>query len=114
MTTVSLQAVHRGLFAGYDTGAFFDEMFLGPGEPRPHYAKLFQMLASMPATQFEDRRNLPGCGGLQTAWRASTPAFGTTWHNAAGVRPGPGTSRRRTHLCRNLRRVHDGRPGATQ
>src|SRR5271165_1204551 len=47
-----------GLFAGYDTGAFFDEMFLGTGEPRPHYAKLFQMLAAMPASQFEDRRNL--------------------------------------------------------
>src|SRR5271169_3206758 len=58
MTSAPLQAVHHGLFEGYDTGAFFDEMFLAPGQPRPHYAKLFQMLASMPPAQFDDRRNL--------------------------------------------------------
>ncbi len=58
MSTAPLQAVRRGLFEGYDTGAFFDEMFDAPGKPRPHYAKLFQMLASMPAAQFDDRRNL--------------------------------------------------------
>ena len=58
MASVSLPALSRGLFEGYDTGAFFDEMFLPSGEPRPHYAKLFQMLAAMPASQFEDRRNL--------------------------------------------------------
>ena len=27
-----------GLTAGYDLGAFFDEMFERPGQPRPHYA----------------------------------------------------------------------------
>src|SRR6516165_10840703 len=58
MASASLPALSRGLFEGYDTGAFFDEMFLPSGEPRPHYAKLFQMLAAMPAGQFEDRRNL--------------------------------------------------------
>src|SRR5271165_6108250 len=58
MTTASLQALHRGLFEGYETGAFFDEMFLAPGVPRPHYAKLFKMLGSTPQAQFEDRRNL--------------------------------------------------------
>ena len=58
MATAPLQALHRGLFEGYETGAFFDEMFVAPGEPRPHYAKLFEMLASMPPAQFEDRRNL--------------------------------------------------------
>src|SRR5271157_736040 len=58
MTSVPSPALTRGLFEGYDTGAFFDEMFLPSGEPRPHYAKLFQMLAAMPASQFEDRRNL--------------------------------------------------------
>ena len=58
MSTAPLQAVRRGLFEGYDTGAFFDEMFDAPGKPRPHYAKLFQMLASMPAAQFDERRNL--------------------------------------------------------
>ena len=58
MTTVPAPALTRGLFEGYDPAAFFDEMFLPSGAPRPHYAKLFQMLAAMPATQFEDRRNL--------------------------------------------------------
>ena len=58
MTTVPAPALTRGLFESYDTGVFFDEMFLLSGEPRPHYAKLFQMLAAMPASQFEDRRNL--------------------------------------------------------
>jgi len=51
MASVSLPALSRGLFEGYDTGAFFDEMFLPSGEPRPHYAKLFQMLAAMPASR---------------------------------------------------------------
>src|SRR5580765_466415 len=58
MSTAPLQAVRRGLFEAYDTGAFFDEMFEVPGKPRPHYAKLFQMLASMPAAQCDSRRNL--------------------------------------------------------
>jgi uncharacterized circularly permuted ATP-grasp superfamily protein len=58
MTSAAPSAGLRSLFEGYDTGAFFDEMFLPSGEPRPHYAKLFQMLSSMPATQFDDRRNL--------------------------------------------------------
>src|SRR5271167_784526 len=58
MVSAPSQAALRGLFEGYDTGAFFDEMFLAPGEPRPHYAKLFQMLGSIPQAQFEDRRNL--------------------------------------------------------
>ena len=58
MTSAPSQALHRGLFEGYDTGAFFDEMFVSPGVPRSHYAKLFQMLGSIPQTQFEERRNL--------------------------------------------------------
>ncbi len=58
MTSVPLPAVTHGLFESYDPGPFFDEMFLPSGEPRPHYAKLFRMLASMPASQYEDRRNL--------------------------------------------------------
>src|SRR5262245_65657302 len=58
MTTTASAAVKGGLFAGYETGAFFDDMFELSGEPRPHYAKLFQMLAAMRPGQFEDRRNL--------------------------------------------------------
>ena len=47
-----------GLFDGYDTGAFYDEMFLAPGQPRPQYIKLFQKLAAMAPAQIEERRKL--------------------------------------------------------
>jgi uncharacterized circularly permuted ATP-grasp superfamily protein len=50
--------VKSGLFEGYDTGSFYDEMFSAPGEPRPQYAKLFQTLGSMAPKQFEERRKL--------------------------------------------------------
>src|ERR1700686_1737269 len=46
----------RGLFSDYDTGPFFDEMFASPGKPRPHYSKLFDKLARMIPSQFEERR----------------------------------------------------------
>jgi len=50
--------VNPGLFEGYDTGGFYDEMFSAPGQPRPHYAKLFQKLSTMAPGQFEERRKL--------------------------------------------------------
>lgn len=50
--------VNPGLFEGYDTGSFYDEMFSAPGQPRAHYAKLFQKLAAMAPGQFEERRKL--------------------------------------------------------
>ena len=46
------------LFRDYDTGAFFDEMFEAPGQPRPHYARIFQELGGMAAAQFEELREL--------------------------------------------------------
>jgi uncharacterized circularly permuted ATP-grasp superfamily protein len=49
---------NRGLFEGYDTGDFYDEMFAAPGLPRPQYAKLFQKLGAMAPAQFEERRKL--------------------------------------------------------
>ena len=58
MTAVAAHMVNRGLFEGYDTGNFYDEMFSAPGVPRPHYAKLFQKLAAMAPGQFEERRKL--------------------------------------------------------
>ena len=58
MTSAPSAALRGSLFGGYDPGAFYDEMFLPSANPRPHYAKLFQMLASMPPAQFDDRRNL--------------------------------------------------------
>jgi uncharacterized circularly permuted ATP-grasp superfamily protein len=47
-----------GLFQRYSTDEFFDEMFAGDGEPRPHYARIFQEFAGMRASQFEQRRQL--------------------------------------------------------
>jgi uncharacterized circularly permuted ATP-grasp superfamily protein len=46
----------RSLLGVYETGEFFDEMFEEPGKPRPHYAKIFDQLASMVPAQFEERR----------------------------------------------------------
>jgi len=58
MGAVRTQIVRPGLFEGYDTGGFYDEMFLAPGQPRPPYAKLFQKLASLAPSHFEERRKL--------------------------------------------------------
>ncbi len=35
------------LFAHYDTGGFYDEMFTAAGEPRPHYQRLFERYARL-------------------------------------------------------------------
>jgi uncharacterized circularly permuted ATP-grasp superfamily protein len=58
METAPARAIASGLFAGYETGGFYDEMFSAPGAPRSPYAKVFQRLASMPPEQFEERRKL--------------------------------------------------------
>jgi uncharacterized circularly permuted ATP-grasp superfamily protein len=58
MAGVASSAVGGGLFASYDPGAFYDEMFSEPGVPRLHYARLFERLSALPATQFEERRKL--------------------------------------------------------
>ena len=41
-----------GLTAGYDLGAFFDEMFEAPGRPRPHYRRLHAALRGFGADEF--------------------------------------------------------------
>lgn len=46
------------LFAGYEVGDFFDEMFSGPGVARPHYAKLLNRFAEMEREVFERKRAL--------------------------------------------------------
>lgn len=46
------------LFAKYATDDFYDEMFVAPGVPRPHYAKLFETLAGMAPEQFNERRRI--------------------------------------------------------
>lgn len=58
MAATPFEVLDRSLFAGYDTGSFYDEMFVRPGEPRPHYAKIFHRLAAMAPAQFDERRKL--------------------------------------------------------
>src|SRR3984957_4167120 len=58
MAAISSPAVRPSLFEGYDTGGFYDEMFIAPGQPRPQYVKLFQKLGTMAPAQFEERRRL--------------------------------------------------------
>src|SRR4051812_4019842 len=51
-------AEEDNLFRDYDPGPFFDEMFVSAGNPRPHYAKIYDELAGMSLGQFEERRQL--------------------------------------------------------
>jgi uncharacterized circularly permuted ATP-grasp superfamily protein len=47
-----------GLTGAYDLGAFFDEMFEAPGRPRPHYAPLFENLATLAPDALEERNRV--------------------------------------------------------
>jgi uncharacterized circularly permuted ATP-grasp superfamily protein len=58
METAPVRAYAPGLFAGYDLGHFYDEMFSAAGQPRRPYSTIFQRLASMAPEQFEERRKL--------------------------------------------------------
>src|SRR6266478_1227939 len=58
MGAATPRTLATGLFAGYETGSFYDEMFSAPAEPRNPYAKVFQRLATMAPEQFEERRKL--------------------------------------------------------
>jgi len=58
MSAAPAKMTQAGIFAGYNTGGFYDEMFAADGEVRPHYAKLFHKFASMVPAQFEERRKL--------------------------------------------------------
>ena len=58
MASAPPESIRRGLFEGYDTGGFYDEMFSAPGRSRPHYAKLLDKLGAMAPAQFEERRKL--------------------------------------------------------
>ena len=46
------------MFRGYDPGPFYDEMFFSDGQARPHYARMYEELASITAAHFEERRQL--------------------------------------------------------
>src|ERR1700738_2749004 len=56
MAAVPSRMPLEGLFSDYKAGSFYDEMFSAPDEPRPHYSKIFQKLARMVPSQFEERR----------------------------------------------------------
>src|SRR3982074_1864562 len=56
MAAVPSQMPLQRLFSDYNAGPFFDEMFSARDEPRPHYSKIFQKLARMLPSQFEERR----------------------------------------------------------
>lgn len=57
MNQKQIQTLQNGLFAGYDTGGFFDEMFDSNG-PRPHYANLLRTLGNLSADEFRARCEL--------------------------------------------------------
>ena len=46
------------LFDEYSLGRAFDEMFGAPGQPRPHYAALFEQLGSVEATELQRRQQV--------------------------------------------------------
>ncbi len=50
------EPMKRGLFAGYDEGNFYDEMFDASGQPREHYRGVFDQLCAMNAQDFDNRR----------------------------------------------------------
>jgi uncharacterized circularly permuted ATP-grasp superfamily protein len=45
-------------FAGYDTGEFYDEMFVRCGEARPHYERLRRRFSELSKEEFERKREL--------------------------------------------------------
>ena len=45
-------------FSDYEIGDFFDEMFAGPGQARPHYQKLLGRFRQMAPDEFERKRAL--------------------------------------------------------
>src|SRR5947208_8151724 len=52
------QLARDNLFRDYSLGTFYDEMFEAPGRPRPHYARIFEQLATMLPAQFAEHRKL--------------------------------------------------------
>jgi len=53
---VTTNPTETALTSGYEPGAFFDEMFEAPTEPRPHYRDLYDHLSKLTAATFDERR----------------------------------------------------------
>jgi uncharacterized circularly permuted ATP-grasp superfamily protein len=49
-------ARHPILNGSYTTGGFYDEMFAGPGQVRPHYRALAEHLSRLTVGEFDERR----------------------------------------------------------
>jgi hypothetical protein len=61
MGVSSAHVAKLGLFEGYDTGGFYDEMFRAPGQPRAQYAKPLQRLATMARRSLRSVASSPTC-----------------------------------------------------
>lgn len=46
------------LFDGYTNDGFFDELFIAPGEPHPHYRRLHKRLSELSREEFDERIRL--------------------------------------------------------
>ena len=46
------------MFQNYDADGLFDEMFMAPGVPRPHYAPVAEQLMQLDLPAFERRRRM--------------------------------------------------------
>ena len=46
------------MFQEYDPGDFYDEMFSGPGEVRPHYGRLLQRAEALSVEDFDRKRQI--------------------------------------------------------
>jgi uncharacterized circularly permuted ATP-grasp superfamily protein len=53
------------LTAGYELGSFYDEMYLAPGLPRPHYRVLEEFLHTLTLESFAERRRLADAAFVQ-------------------------------------------------
>ena len=58
MTQSQSQSSSAPPFRAYQCGAYYDEMFEGPGVPRPHYARLLASLEGLSAGDFRARQGL--------------------------------------------------------
>lgn len=51
------ETAQNDFFANYALDGFYDEMFAGPGVPRPHYEKLYRRLVGMPPEELLQKQH---------------------------------------------------------
>ena len=67
------------LSSHYESGHFFDEMFVSPTEVRPHYQRLAGRLGTLPVAEFDQRR-----AAVDLAFLRRGVTF-TVYHDDAGT-----------------------------